>query len=502
MTRPLSIPWIAAIATFLLHLVANPHYGFFRDELYFIICGMHPQFGYADQPPVVPLLAAGTQIFGHSLLLLRAVPALFAAAGVYTTCLLVAEYGGGAFAQVLAAIVFFFTGVLSSFGMKVSTDEVGLFTWPLMTLLIVRIAKGADPRLWLAVGVVTGITIESKYSVVFFVIALLLGLIATPQRRITFTKWFVFGAATAALIALPNLLWQMHYGLPMLQLLENGQQGKNIIAGPLLYLLQEVMITGLFLAIVWIAGLVWLLRTAQFRFLAYAYIALIAEMIFFHGKHYYPANVYPVLIAAGGVTIERWTQRFTLARAAVLAAALVIGVAIAPLSLPVLPEDAYVAYSQGLYAFFHIPRDITATEHNREESSLPGDWADMHGWPELAATVAHVYASLPAQERERAVAIAGNYGEASAVAFFEPGVPIISGHNQYWLWGTRGYSGDVLIDIGGDCGAKDHVFKSATRAAVFTNRWAIGYENNMPIMVCRGIKKPLAELWPALKSYE
>jgi 4-amino-4-deoxy-L-arabinose transferase-like glycosyltransferase len=124
------IPAIAALATLAVHLIGNPHYGFFRDELYFIICGFRPDFGYVDQPPVVPLLAAGTQLFGHSLFLLRAVPALFAAGGAYVTCLLAVEMGGGAFAQFLAALAFIFTGVLTSFGMKVGPDEVGLWLWP------------------------------------------------------------------------------------------------------------------------------------------------------------------------------------------------------------------------------------------------------------------------------------------------------------------------------------------------------------------------------------
>ena len=166
------IPLIAAVAVFLIHLVGNPHYGFFRDELYFIMCGFHPQFGYVDQPPVVPLLAAATQLFGHSLLLLRAVPAFFAAAGVYTTCLLVEEFGGGAFAQVLASLVVFFANVLMSFGMKVSADEVGLWTWPLIGLLALRLTKGADPRLWLAVGLIAGLSLESKYSALFYLFAL------------------------------------------------------------------------------------------------------------------------------------------------------------------------------------------------------------------------------------------------------------------------------------------------------------------------------------------
>src|SRR5579872_957419 len=183
-----------------MHALGNAHYGFFRDELYFIICGTHPQFGYVDQPPVVPLLSAGTQLFGHSLFLLRLVPALFAAAGVYVTCLLAVEFGGGVFAQALAAIVFLLTPVLMSFGMKVSTDTVGLWTWPLLALLLVRIAKGGDRRLWLIAGLVAGITIESKYSVLFLLAALVIGLLLTPDRRVLFDRWCAAGTGIAALL--------------------------------------------------------------------------------------------------------------------------------------------------------------------------------------------------------------------------------------------------------------------------------------------------------------
>src|SRR5579871_3894200 len=167
-----SIAPVAALATLIVHLAANPHYGFFRDELYFIICGFHPAWGYVDQPPVVPLLAAGSQLFGHSLFALRAIPAIFAAAGAYVTCRLAMELGGGIFAQVLATLAFLAAGVLESFGAKVGPDMVGLWLWPLAALYVLRIVKGADPRYWIAAGATIGVAIESKYSVVFFAVAL------------------------------------------------------------------------------------------------------------------------------------------------------------------------------------------------------------------------------------------------------------------------------------------------------------------------------------------
>src|SRR5271165_5768743 len=256
---------IAASVVFLIHLVCNPHYGFFGDELYFIVCGQHPQLNYVDVPPVAPLLAAASQVFGPSLVLLRAVPALFAAAGIFVTCLLVTELGGAAYAQDLSAIAVFFLPVLTDFGMKVSPDMVGLWSWPLITLWVVRLTKGANRRLWVAIGVLMGLSILSKYSVLFFAAALLAGLLLTPQRRILYSWWFVAATVISAAMALPAFLWQVHYGYPMLQLLRAGQHGKNVIVGPLGYLGQRLFISG-FLAWFWIIGLVWLLLRPEFSF--------------------------------------------------------------------------------------------------------------------------------------------------------------------------------------------------------------------------------------------
>jgi hypothetical protein len=485
-------------------VAGNPHYGFFRDELYFIVCGRHPQWGYVDLPPVAALLAAASQMFGHSLLLLRAVPAFFAAAGVYVTCRLAVELGGGAFAEVLAALVVFFTPVLMNFGMKVSPDMVGLWLWPLAALYTLRLTKGADPRWWLAVGAIIGLCLQSKYSVLFFFVSLLLGSLLTTERRILFSRWFLAGCAVSGFIALPNFLWQARYGFPILEVLINVGHGKNVILGPLEYLFAELLITNVFLSAVWIIGLLWLLRKARLRFLGYAYVLLIALMIVLHGKHYYPADAYPCLIAAGGVAIEAWTSRLRMLRPVVATAVVGLGLVFVPLVMPILPEERLASYTSWLVGVLHIRRQAIATEHQRQ-AALGSDFADMHGWPELAATVARVYQSLSPGDRAQAVIAAQNYGEAAAIDFFgrQYGLPpVISGHNQYYLWGTHGYSGNVVICVGGNCGAVAQVFTTSERAATFTSPWIQPYENGIPTLVCRGIKKPLAELWPQAKLYQ
>lgn len=493
---PRAVPWIGAAAVLAVHLAGNPHYGYFRDELYFIICGFHPQFGYVDQPPVIPLLAAFTQMFGHSLFLLRALAAVCAAAGAYVTCLLVIELDGSVFALVLAILAFFFTNVLMAFGSKVTTDTMGLWAWPLIALFVLRMVKGADLRLWLAVGAVAGLSIESKYSVLFFLVAVILALLLTPQRHVLRTWWFAAGIIVAVVIALPNFIWQWQNGFPMLTLLEAGQNGKNILVGPVMYVLQELLITGFFLAAVWIAGLVWMLRNSTARFLAYAYVLLIGEMMFFHGKDYYPGDVYSIVIAGGAVGIEAWTRGHRIARSIIATAVVVAGLAFMPVTMPILPEQTFVSYAHAM----HLSTRATETEAGRDEGALPGDWADMHGWTNMAAIVKRVYDDLPPADRAKAVVFASNYGEAAAVQFFDPGVPVISAHNQYWLWGPGRYDGSVTVVINGTCDPK--FFKSGTLAATIKSPWAIGYENDVPVRVCRGIREPLAQIWPSIKSYE
>ncbi len=494
------VPLLAATTAFLIHLVCNPKYGFFGDELYFIICGQHPQWNYVDQPPVAPLLAAASQVLGPSLVLLRAVPALFAGAGIYVTCLLAFEFGGAVYAQVLSAIVVFLLPVLTDFGMKVSPDMVGLWSWPLITLWIVRLTKGANPRLWVAIGVVIGVSIQSKYSVVFFAGALLIGLLLTPQRRILRSRWLMVGTLISAVIALPALLWQVHYGYPMLELLRAVQHGKNVNVGPIAYVGQQLWISG-FLWGFWIIGLAWLLLCRDFRFLAYGYFLLIAIMIVLHGKHYYPANAYPYLVAAGCVQIENWTGKVRWARTAIAAATVLLGLVFFPVVMPVLPEAWLASYYSELQSLLHVSRQSIETEH-RVAAELPSDFASMHGWTELTFIVNRVYQKLPPDDRRQAVVLAQNYSEAAAIEFLSnPKLPVISGHNQYFLWGPRGYSGDVLICVGDNCDSAVKYFRTCSLEARLEAPWIQPSEYDIPVMVCRGIKRPIAELWPLTKFY-
>ncbi|HTU58286.1 MAG TPA: glycosyltransferase family 39 protein, partial [Polyangiales bacterium] len=435
--------------------------GFFRDELYFIVCGRQPAWGYVDQPPLVPLIAAGSQLFGISLVALRATAAFCAAAGVFVSCRLVQEWGGARFAQILTAIVVTLTPVLCAFGEKVGPDMVGLWLWPLGALYVSRLIRGANPRWWLAVGAALGIACEAKYSVIFFGIALVLGITLSPSRRVLLTPWFAAGMALGALIALPNFVWQAAHGFPMWELLRNAQiEGKNVVLSPGGFVLQELLITNFLLAPIWIIGLVAAFVNAQLRWAGWTFVLLMAMMIALHGKHYYPADVYPLVIASGALVIEQWTHAARWIRPVIAVAALLFSLWTLPMVEPILPEARVAAYETSLAHALHT---TTKTE-NVHEPPIGQDFADMHGWPQLAALVARVYDALPPPERTQAAIVANNYGEAAAIDVFGARYhlpPALSGHNNFWLWGTHGYTGNVVIDVHGDCGSREHLFRSA-----------------------------------------
>ena len=312
-------------------------------------------------------------------------------------------------------------------------------------------------------------------------------LLLTPERGVLRSRWFFAGAALAFAIALPNLLWQALHGFPMWELLQNGAHGKNVAASPSLFILQQLILTNLFVAPVWIGGLIWAFATKPARFIAWSYVLLIATMIALHAKHYYPADTYPVLIAAGGVAWESWTRRATVARPFIAAAALAAAIFFAPLTLPVLAESQTVRYTAFVTHVLHVQRSALKTERMRT-SVLPEDFADMHGWPQLVATVARVYDALPPTQRAQTAIVASNYGEAAAIDFFGAAYglpPAISGHNNYWLWGTHGYSGNVVVDVNGDCGADSDptLFRVKRVATHFDAPWVISYERDIPIGV-------------------
>ncbi len=452
--------------------------------------------GYVDQPSLVPLLAAFSQSFGHSLFALRAIPAVFSGVATYVACVFAYDLGGEVFAIALAALVTIASPVLMAFGARLSPDTIETATWSLIALWVWRITKGANPRWWLAVGALAAFAGWAKYSVAFFAVALIAGLILTPERRVLRSWWFAAGAALGALLVAPDVWWQWQYHWPILQLLHNDYD-KFLLRWPP-FPIQQIMIMSPLLSLEWLIGLGWLLWKPRLRFLGYAYLVLIAMMWSLDAKNYYPGPVYPYLIAAGAVPIGSWTTGLRAWRQAIVAIVAACAVPSTPFVIPVLPMGTYIAYQEFLGRAFHINFHVEKAGNN-----LPIQYyGDMTGWPELAAQVRKIYDGLTPGDRASAAIYSHNFGEASAIDYYDGPLglpPALSGNDTYWVWGPRGFSGAVIVDVNG----KELLpyYRSVTRAATFYNPLAMPYENNLPIWILRDPVKPLNEIWPHLKDY-
>ncbi|MGD0472795.1 MAG: glycosyltransferase family 39 protein [Candidatus Velthaea sp.] len=483
---------------FILHLAALNNYDFFRDELYFIVCGRHPAFGYVDQPPLVPLLAAATQSAGESLWLLRIWPALFHCGAVLGACAIARLLGGGRGAQILAGLGVGCAPELLGVTATLNTTALEPLAWTIVAYAVLRATVRDEPRWWIAAGIVAGATLEDKYTLAFWLAALVAGLAIAGPRATFGRRDFWLGAAAAIALAAPSLVWQSAHQWPFLDLLRAGASGKNVVLAPGAWLASQVFSLGPLFAPVWIAGLAQLAIEPRTRFIGVSVLLLFVTFIALHAKDYYLAGIYPLLFAAGGVALEQVMRSAALRNAYALVAAAGT-LAFAPLALPLLPESTFIAYADTLRRNMHV--SASDREHHRT-AQLPQYFADMHGWRELADRVAVAERSLSPEDRANAAVFTHNYGEAAAVDVFgDHALPVICGHNSYYLWGSHG-SHSVLIVVGGTQREFARAFRDVRQVQTVRSAYAMPYENDLPIFVARDPRLDLQAIWPRLRHYD
>lgn len=490
-----------AVASLVLHLLVLRGYGFFRDEFYFLACSDHLAFGYVDQPPLSAVLLAGIRLLlGDSFLGVRLLPMLAGVAVILIAGMIAREFGGGLFAQSLAGLSVLIAPVFLFSFHFFSMNPFDILLWSVAALVVIRIIRTGDERLWLVFGLVAGIGLMNKISVLFLGFGLFVGLLLTRQRKQLWSGWFWGGGAIAGLIFIPHIAWQMNHGWPTLEFMANAQKFKMLALSPAAFLGQLILEVNPFTLPVWLAGLYFFFLDRdgrRFRLFGWAFLTILVIFLVQSAKPYYFGPIYPLLFAAGAVQLERAFDRATFLKAMLFLFLVLGGAVVAPLALPILSPQTLIRYSR----FLGI-RPSSGEKH--ELGALPQHFADMFGWDEMVAGVSRVYHTLPDAERRRCAIFGRNYGEAGAVDMLgnKHGLPnAISGHNNYWFWGFGGYSGDVMIVIGGKEVDLLRFFDSATPAGLISNPYSMPYENNLTIWVGRGNKKPLREIWPELKSF-
>jgi len=504
LTSDLWVAWLLAAAAVLLQMLTNGRYGYFRDELYFLACSDHLAWGYVDFAPLVALLTRVSRfVLGDSLHAIRFLPALAQGAQIIITGLIARELGGKRFAIFLACLSVLLAPVILGNATRLSMNPFEPLFWMGAVYFLLRAILLNEPKLLLAAGALLGFGLENKHSTAFFLVSLTIGLLLSPSRRLLFTKWFWLAAALAFLIFLPNLIWQYAHHFPTLEALSNVRKThKNIELPPLPFLRQQIMMLLPISAVVWIPGLVFLLfgsKVRNYRFLAITYLVFLAIMMKLHGKDYYLAPIYPMLFAAGGVfweiTIAARTKLRWL-KVALPASVFALGVIATPLNVPILPVGKIAPYMNALGL------EMSRTEV-QDSGPLPQHFGDEFGWEEMVAATAEVYKSLPPEERAETGILAGTYGDAGAIDFFGPRYSLpksISPHQNYYYWGPREYTGEILILLHYNLADAQRGCQSVQVGPTLNPKYAM-QEEHYTILVCRGSRLPLAQAWERLKVW-
>jgi len=507
---PLLVPILIAAIYFLAHMTTATRYGYFRDALYYLACSEHLAWGYVDQPPLIALMGWVTRhTFGVSLPALLLWPALAGAARIVLTAAIARELGANKFGTALAAALVATPAVWYVNDHQFAMNAFEPLFWTGCAFAIARVIRTDNSKWWIAFCAIAGLGLENKYSIAAFAFFLLAGLLLTPQRRLLFTPWIFAGGFVALLFFLPNLLWNIQHHWPFLELMRNIRaSGRDVVLSPGAFLWQQILMMTPATMPFWLAGLYFYFSDEgrKFRAFGWAFIFTIGFFLLAHGKNYYSAPVYPLVLVAGALATEHLLEkrlnrspRVQIAFRMAVFAWLFIGIALLlPAVLPVLHIDAYLRYQA------HLPFGVPKSEHNQDQAILPQHYADEFGWEDMVARVAAVYHSLTPEEQSRAAIFANNYGEASAVDFFGSryGLPkAICTHQNYFLWGPRNYTGDIVIRIGTKPEDARDYYESVSVAATLDNAYAMPYERN-PILLCRHRKKNLQTDWPEIKNWD
>ena len=497
--------WAIALAKLLFHIYFNNRYGYFRDEFNYMSCGDHLGWGYVDQPPLIPfLIHINRAVLGDSLRSIRFIPALASSLLVVQTALIAREFGGKRFALLLSAVTVVIAPQYLSNGSLLGTNCLEPNLWMACAYFVILAVKRNDPRYWLWFGVFAGLGLEEKYSIALFGFGIVVGLLLTEQRRVFLNKWIWLGGVAAFLLFLPNLLWNLHYHWPFLELMRNIRaEGRDVVLPAGQYFSQQLLLVHPPSAPIWITGLIAFFvspRLKRYRVLGWSYLVCYAVFFVLHGKIYYLAPIYPMLLAAGAVVIEAALERPRRAwlKPTTVVVLLASGAYFAPIVIPVFSPENFLAYTRTL------PFKLPVMEHAHARAALPQWYSDQFGWEEIVAETAVAWNKLGPDERRDCGIFAQDYGQAGAIDFLgrRYGLPpALSGHQTYFLWGPRGYSGNCMIVLDDRRSRLEELWSRVEYVGTSAdNPYAL--EKQIPVFICKGAKfGTLAELWPRVKHW-
>jgi 4-amino-4-deoxy-L-arabinose transferase-like glycosyltransferase len=486
----------------LFHVLFLRGYGWFRDEFYYFACARHLAFGYVDHPAlsIVPLWIVRA-LSGDSLSAARLLAAVASGATVFVVGSMTRDMGGGRFAQILAMVCVAIAPVYLALASFYSMNVFDVLVWVIAGWIVVRLMHAPRLSTWIALGIVLGLGVENKISVLWLIGGLSIGLLLHDYRWLMKPGPWI-AAAVAGLLIAPYGIWEIQHGWPTLEFIQRATTDKMVSRSSLSFLGAQIRDMHPLTLPVWLAGLWFFLvdrRGREYRPLGVMFLCvLILLMLNPTSRSGYLSPAYTMLFAGGACWFESALAGFPRAVRPIAIGVLTAGGLItAPLAMPMLPVQTYIQYAAALGG-------KPSTEEKHELTDLPQFFADRFGWNELVDAATHAYRSLSADEQRVATLYTSNYGEASAIDVLgrATGLPYaVSGHNNYWLWGPGG-SGEVLIALTPSRERLESWFGDVQQASTIECNHCMPYENHRPVFVCRRPKQSLAQLWPMLKHFD
>ncbi|HYF70607.1 MAG TPA: glycosyltransferase family 39 protein [Ohtaekwangia sp.] len=503
----LSVVFYVSIAKLALHLIVNAMggYGLFRDELYYLACANHLAAGYVDQPPLSILaLRMMTTVFGDSLFAIRLLPAVLGACTVFITGLITIRLGGKTMAQIIACICAAspISNAMHSF---YSMNSIDFLVWALTSYVILLIVQEGDKKYWIWLGVVLGVGLMNKIGVLFLGAGIVAGLLFTKERKWLLTPWPYVAGFIAFVFFMPYVVWNVQHDMAHLEFIRNASGGKYAGLSAIDFALGQVLLNNPMAILIWVPGLVMLFFYTpfkQYRWLGFLYaVPFLIFLVNGTSKAEYLAPAYCGLWAAGAIGVEYFSGFFRshyMVSGVVAALVLMVAITLLPMTTPILPVETYIRYADAL-GF------KPSSSESKELGELPQFYADMFGWKQKAVDVARAYNTLSGEDKKRCRIMGDNYGQCGAIDYYGASLGLpksIGDHNNYWIWGHRGFTGEVLILMGGSY--DDHVndFEEVKLAAVSDCQYCMPYEDDLHIFICRGLKVPIDEVWGAEKKFE
>ena len=434
---------LLAIIKFVLPLFQQDAlYELQRDEYLYYQQGLHFDLGYLEDPPLLSYLGMISSWFGGTEAWIKLWPCLFGAATVVITCLIAAELGGKLFAQFIAGLAVM-GGAFVRVHYLFQPNILDIFFWTLSIYFLTRYINSKDQKFiyWLAVSLALGWW--GKYSVLFMVVAIVIGLLLSPYRVIFAKKKTWLAVLLALIIIAPNVFWQYQHKWPLVHHMQELQETQLKFNDKLGFFIDQLMML-LPATIIWIAGLVWVLRKKEWRIICIIYVSVITLLVLGGGKAYYALGAYPMLLAAGGVVWEYLSERKKWIRYVLTILIIGLNYMAMPMLLPIWKPEKL--------ADFYKRRGFEHKWEDQENHPLPQDFADMLGWKELTAKTEKFFNTLPDSTKANSIIYCRNYGQAGSLKFYSRNEnlknKVISDSGSFLLWIPENVWMKHLIFIG------------------------------------------------------